>query len=154
MTDVAEEQAERAPSGREPITWIDVARKLSTLEPVSTEWDQRPKCLVRAQVDWTGIILEVQNNVNQETILKWLASVFPSRVENGANGASPYLRLDGPAYAEKLPIEIEVRTDIDGVALPFLGSIDSRISLDDSPYRPHSLSVPIVACHSVKGGTG
>lgn len=152
MTNVT--PANQASSGREPITWVDVARKLSTLEPVSREWSSRPKGVVRAQVDWTGITIEVREKIEAPSILNWLADVFPSRIEREADVSPPYLQLDGPSYADKLPIEIELRSEFEAVALPFLGSIDSRIELHDGRYHPHALAVPIVACHSVKGGTG
>lgn len=152
MTDASEGPTEQSSSGREPITWVDVARKLSTLEPTSAEWRTRPKCILRAQVDWSGLTIEVSEKIDTLTILNWLSDIFPSRVESGSDSTA-YLRLDGPPYADRLPIEVEVRVS-EAVSLPFLGSIDSRIELHGSSYAPHALAAPIVACHSVKGGTG
>lgn len=153
MSNASESDLTQAAS-QEPLTWVDVARRLATLEPVSPEWGHRPDGLLRAQVDWTGITLELRHAIDPAKVLEWLAAVFPSRVENAVDGAQAYLRIDGPHYADKLPIETEVRSDLEGVALPFLGSIESRVDLNDTSYRPHTLAVPIIACHSVKGGTG
>ena len=138
----------------DPITWVDVARRLSTIEPVSLEWRQRPVGLLRAQVDWTGIILELAKKSDEASVLEWLEKMFPLRVDASTDVSPRCIRLDGPSHAGKLPIEIEVRSEIEGIALPFLGSIDSRIDFKENLYGAHSLAVPIVACHSLKGGTG
>jgi cellulose biosynthesis protein BcsQ len=131
------------------LTWADIARSLSVLEPANELWRSRPAGLVRAQVDWTGVTLSVRSASDREPTIKWLDLVVPGRVENAS-----YLVLDGPEAASRLSIDFE---EVDTTEARFrsnLGIIEGDINFQygSAPYVARS--IPFVACHSVKGGTG
>jgi MinD-like ATPase involved in chromosome partitioning or flagellar assembly len=89
---------------------------------------------------------------DRSEVLNWLARLFPHRVEDGDE---PVLVLDGPADTSRLPIEFEMEDWPERRPRPNLGAVESDIdfidTIDDEPViRP----VPIIVCHSVKGGTG
>src|SRR3546814_7300371 len=44
-----------------PATWVDVARRLSSLEPAQALWRMRPSELEGARVDWTGLTLLIRS---------------------------------------------------------------------------------------------
>lgn len=137
-----------------PITWIDVARRLATLEPTSSAWMNKPAGLLRAQVDWTGALFELMGGKSdEEEVVAWLTELFPQRIMRGSDGTK-HIRLDGPPHAELLQIEFETRTEPASAGKIFLGSIEPAVDFMPLSARPSKGPVPLIACHSVKGGTG
>jgi len=137
-----------------PITWVDVARRLATIEPASQEWIGRPTCLLRAQVDWSGAIFEVRDaSRDRTTVIAWLRELFPRRLIESSD-STVYLQLEGPLHADRLPVEIETRLGPEPISKLFLGSIESAIDFSQQPLASARSLLPVIACHSVKGGTG
>ncbi|MBU1377846.1 MAG: AAA family ATPase [Alphaproteobacteria bacterium] len=134
-----------------PITWVDVARRLSALEPAQELWVSRPKTLASARVDWTGLTLVVGPRTSREDVVGWLERVFPSRIE-GAGGL--HIVLDGPPSAQKLLIEFEESDEDEAWVRPNLGSVEGEIDFRARSEPSKNRSMPFIACHSVKGGTG
>ena len=134
-----------------PATWVDVARRLSALEPVDRLWSARPVELEGARVDWTGLTLLVTSPEAKPRVLAWLGDVFPSRLDNASGDA---LILDGPAEASRLPVEFEEAEGEAKWIRSSLGNVEGEI--DFRPPLPKSVTrqLPFIACHSVKGGTG
>jgi cellulose biosynthesis protein BcsQ len=135
------------------ITWIDVARHLSSLDPAEDEWQRRPRQLRATRVDWRGLILTVTNVAkDRQAALDWLTSLYPDRIHGGEE---PYLVLDGPPHSSRLPIEFEKDGWLDRRLRPNLGAVESEIDfIETDPSGPFFRLLPVIACHSVKGGTG
>src|SRR3546814_18687661 len=77
-----------------PATWVDVARRLSSLEPAQALWMMRPSELEGARVDWTGLTLLISDLNARQSALAWHSRVFPSRLDHD----EPHvLILAGPA---------------------------------------------------------
>jgi cellulose biosynthesis protein BcsQ len=134
-----------------PATWVDIARRLSALDPADKLWKARPAELEGARVDWTGLTLLVSSMDATPSVLTWLGEVFPNRLDNASDVV---LILDGPAEAARLPVEFE---EFDGEAKwarPSLGSVEGEIDFRPPVPRPSARALPFIACHSVKGGTG
>ena len=133
-----------------PMTWVDVARSLGQIEPTSKVWSDRPSALIRANVDWYAATFEFDGEViPYDEFFDWLATVFPQRVERLEGSAK--ILLEGPE-AEDLPIELELRQTPIVQSVP-LGAIETSVH-----FRPEAFTseggLPIVVCHSVKGGSG
>jgi MinD-like ATPase involved in chromosome partitioning or flagellar assembly len=135
-----------------PITWVDIARTLAQLEPLSIEWTSRPASLIRANVDWLSAVFEFSGSaIPAAEFFAWLEQVFPQRVERTADGAN--FRLEGPSNAGRLPIEVELReTPTTLLHIP-LGAIESSVDFQAVASVPGS-GLPLIVCHSVKGGNG
>src|SRR3546814_1010497 len=88
-----------------PATWVDVARRLSSLEPAQALWMMRPSELAGARADWTGLTLLISDLNPRPSALSWLSSVFPRRLDIDETSV---LILDGPAEVSSLPVEFEV----------------------------------------------
>ncbi|GEP12546.1 KGGVGR-motif variant AAA ATPase [Methylobacterium gnaphalii] len=137
-----------------PLTWVDVARRLTTLEPANDLWRCRPEALKYARIDWAAAVFFVENLENNTAeVINWLRRVFPNCIPEKPIHEL-IMELDGPTPSHGLPIEFE---GIGAAPLPrgSLGSIEGDIdftgvSRGEIRVRP----VPIIACHSVKGGTG
>ncbi len=87
-----------------PITWLDVAKHLSQIEPSSGIWKERPQGLLRASVDWTAAVFEVADaEFSREQFFDWLGELFPNRVERSPESA--WFILDGPDHANRLDID-------------------------------------------------
>jgi hypothetical protein len=153
MSQVNQEESSISPSNGSPVTWVDVARRLSVLEPNETNWKARPPGMRGARVDWRGVTFVVMNvNRDRLEVLQWLAGLFPHRVENGDE---PTLVLDGPPHSSRLPIEFETEDWPDRRPRPNLGAVESDIDfIDPVDHEPVVRPLPTVVCHSVKGGTG
>jgi MinD-like ATPase involved in chromosome partitioning or flagellar assembly len=137
----------------DPITWVDVARRLTTIEPTASEWVDRPKGLLRAQVNWSGLILEVRTAQDSKSAIEWLGKIFPRRVAN--HGHLHYtLSIDGPPHADKLPIEIEINENFAAAGRIPLGTIEPIVDFRSPRLSNNSERLKVIACHSVKGGTG
>ena len=135
-----------------PITWIDVARTLSDIDPSSEEWKARPASLVSARVDWLGAAFEFAGSFNTADFFTWLEGLFPHRVEHGEIDGS--ILVDGPSNAGRLPVELRLTSSAElPMAQVPLGAVESQINFVSSAAS-RSLGLPIVACHSVKGGSG
>jgi MinD-like ATPase involved in chromosome partitioning or flagellar assembly len=135
--------------GQSLVTWIDVARRLSSLEPKEIEWRTRPSGLRAARVDWRGATFILLDLEERFAVLEWLSLLFPRRVEH-AN-----LILDGPEHSNRLPIEFEKEDWLERRPRLNLGAVESDIDfLDVAEHEPPVRPLPLIACHSVKGGTG
>ncbi|MBZ9958465.1 MULTISPECIES: KGGVGR-motif variant AAA ATPase [unclassified Mesorhizobium] len=137
-----------------PITWIDVARALSRLDPTSDSWLSKPKGLYRVHVDWAGANFGIDANPSTpEEVKTWLKDVVPGLLLSDHGNA---FRLDGPEGLEKLPIEYEIGEGPLATVRVSLGAIDGDVAFG-APSRNAATAprpVPVIACHSVKGGTG
>ena len=135
------------------VTWIDVARSLSVLEPNQEHWKARPSGLRAARVDWRGITFTVIDiEQDRPTVLAWLARLFPLRVEDGNE---PNLILDGPPHSNRLSIEFETEDWPERYPRANLGAVESDIEFVNVAKQEFLIRpLPIIACHSVKGGTG
>lgn len=134
-----------------PATWVDVARRLSALEPAQDLWKTRPAALEGARVDWTGLTLLVSNLNENPSVLSWLATVFPSRLDITED---PVLILDGPVEASRLPVEFEETDGESKWVRSSLGSVEGEIDFRPPAPTSSTRALPFIACHSVKGGTG
>jgi MinD-like ATPase involved in chromosome partitioning or flagellar assembly len=135
-----------------PITWVDIARTLGQLEPLSMEWRSRPPSLIRANISWLGATFEFSGEVVPfDDFFAWLGRLFPQRLERTTDGAS--FILEGPSNAGRLAIEVELRETPYITALLPLGSIESSIDFQ-SVGTALGTGLPLVACHSMKGGNG
>lgn len=132
------------------VTWVDVARRLSSLEPAHQLWRSRPGQLVAARADWTSLTLTLADLDALPRAIEWLHAVFPSRIARAGSA----ILLDGPEEFSLLPIDHEISDDYVGISRPRLGNIEGEISFLEEPYLPSRRSIPLIACHSVKGGTG
>ncbi|MCX5519772.1 hypothetical protein OSH10_15115 [Kaistia defluvii] len=133
-----------------PVTWMDVARALGQIEPTSDLWLGRPKELIRADIDWSAATFEFDGDAIPEAAFHdWLEKVFPQRIERSDAEAS--LILEGPK-AERLPIELELRQAPIAQLMP-IGAIESSVNFRPEPLVSNG-GLPIIACHSVKGGSG
>lgn len=132
------------------LTWVDIARRLGQIDPSSTEWQNRPPGLFRAEIDWSSATFEVDSEqADARAVVQWLEAVFPRRVVS--SGASRFFLLDGPVSL--LPIELTAFSG-GGMASLSLGSVISNINFKEVVETDRPVSVPLIACHSVKGGTG
>jgi MinD-like ATPase involved in chromosome partitioning or flagellar assembly len=127
-----------------PITWVDVARRLAAS---GIDVPKPPPEVVRTRASWFGLTVECSGPVSEDAIANWLESVFPRRISR-----SPLsLELDGPASQLHIDLEIVARR---ATHRPAFGIVDGVV---DYFYVPDVVSVrpvPVVACLSVKGGTG
>ena len=153
MSRVNDQKASAYSGDGSPITWIDVARRLSVLEPNEVDWKARPPGLRGARVDWRGATFVLVNiDRDRPEVLQWLARLFPRRVESGGE---PILVLDGPPHSSRLPIEFETEDWPERRPRANLGAVESHIDfIDVIDHEPVVRPVPIIVCHSVKGGTG
>lgn len=134
------------------LTWMDIARTLNQLEPTSPEWSGRPKGLVRGEVDWTSATFELTDlRADASGVVAWLTAVFPRRVIPTIGNT--YFLLDGPNGAHLLPIEF-VESAGEGLEVFNLGTVNSTIDFRETVKVERIASLPLIACHSVKGGTG
>jgi MinD-like ATPase involved in chromosome partitioning or flagellar assembly len=137
-----------------PITWVDVARALCALDPASNGWRTRPAGLNRIHVDWAGAVFEIEpGRSNPDNVKAWLKDVVPGLLLNEDGDA---FCLDGPKSLDRLPIEFEESVGPTAAVRVSLGAIDGDVAFgppakSDAPARR---PVPVIACHSVKGGTG
>src|SRR6266481_1503331 len=93
------------PGSMNPITWIDVARRLSVLEPTEKPWRDRPSGLRGARVDWRGATFTVQDpRSDRSAVIRWLSEIFPYRIEDGEQ---TQLILEGPSHSNRLLIDFE-----------------------------------------------
>lgn len=137
-----------------PMTWGDVARALGALDPISDEWKSRPNELVRIQIDWAGATFQIKSGVGAESRVKeWLKNIVPGLLTESGNDA---FILDGPVGLSRLPIEFDEVDATQTRFRPSLGAIEGDFSfLNPEPDQTRTKRpVPVVACHSVKGGTG
>ncbi|MBB1248218.1 ParA family protein [Rhizobium sp. G21] len=132
-----------------PITWVDVARRLSILEPTDPLWKSKPTDLLRVDVDWLSATFYVTDLNSKDAVLSWLAEIFPSRVNSGQ-----HLLLDGPGTSSRLAIDFEEIEQHSARPRISLGNIEGKVSFESGNFLNASRAVPLIACHSVKGGTG
>lgn len=142
-------------AGAPPLTWIDVARRLSTLEPADALWRERPPALRTARVDWCAAVFSVNEpERNTAVVLDWLRKVFPNCIHEKPE-VELAIELDGPSSSSRLPIEFEAAEDGTMPPRGSLGSIEGDIDFTGAAQLvSHARAVPLIACHSVKGGTG
>lgn len=135
------------PIDQTPMTWMDVARRFAEILP---DDQTRPSTLIRARVGWFGLILEAVEGHDQDEILAWLETLFPTRLRN----APLSLELEGPAHGNVLPIDI-VTEEAGSRFRQSFGIVDGIIEFSPAPPAViEARPVPVVAALSVKGGTG
>ena len=132
-----------------PITWVDVARRLSVLEPTDLLWQSKPTALLGVDVDWLSATFYVTDVSEESAVLTWLGELFPSRVKSGQ-----YLLLDGPGTSSQLAIEFEEVEERSPQTRISLGNIEGKVRFERAPLPNATRAIPLIACHSVKGGTG
>jgi cellulose biosynthesis protein BcsQ len=116
------------------------------------EWALRPATLMRANVDWLSAVFEFSgDSIPIGDFFAWLEQVFPQRVEHTADCYN--FILEGPNNAGRLPIEVELRDSASDTKQVPLGAIESLINFQ-SVEAVLETSLPLIACHSVKGGNG
>lgn len=127
-----------------PITWVDVARRLASS---GIDFPKPPSEVIRTRASWFGLTVECSGHVSEDAIASWLESVFPRRISR-----NPFaIELDGPA--SQLHIELETVTRR-VVHRPVFGIIDGIVDYSNVSEVITSRPLPVVACLSVKGGTG
>jgi MinD-like ATPase involved in chromosome partitioning or flagellar assembly len=108
-----------------------------------------------ARVDWSAATFSVSEPENNKSaVIAWLRDVFPHRIPDSEDGPSVIL-LDGPNSRDNIAIEFEAAED--GAMPPrgSLGTIESDIDFTGPSHLAiRARPVPLIACHSVKGGTG
>lgn len=134
-----------------PATWVDVARTLAQLDPSSDTWGRRPQSLVRARVDWLGLSFEFAGvEVPRAEVLAWLEQVFPQRIAE-QNGLTQII-LEAPVGSDRLSVELEPGAHV-GLSQTPLGTVEGVIEFQSASSTREAV-LPLVACHSVKGGNG
>ncbi len=127
-----------------PITWVDVARRLASFDASSKD---RPIEIVRARASWFGLTLECSSKPDENAVANWLDQVFPRRVTR-----SPLsLKLDGPTGSLSVDLEQALPNISPRLSL---GIIDGIVDFLPEKQAVSTRPIPIVACLSVKGGTG
>ncbi|WP_029007185.1 KGGVGR-motif variant AAA ATPase [Azospirillum halopraeferens] len=141
------------PESVSPITWVDIARRLSIIEPATADWLDRPAGLSGARIDWRGALFIVRNlERDREAVMTWLERLLPHRIDAGE---PPAIMLDGPAHSARLVIEFEVDDGPDRWPRVNLGAVESTLDFAERPEPPATnRPVPVLVCHSIKGGTG
>lgn len=127
-----------------PLTWIDVARRLAAATAVGCP---PPPRVLRAKATWYGVDVEVEDGTPVSVVQEWLEKLFPSRFKSQPDR----IELDGPMGNLEVSIEPMPRTVHKRVSFGIIdGVVDYVTGLPPQLERP----VPVVACLSVKGGTG
>lgn len=127
-----------------PLTWVDVARRLAA---ASIDGPTPPSGIVRARVSWYGLTVETMEGCDASMVLDWLDKIFTNRIKR----EPMQIELDGPAKA--LDILIECETSKAGGRLSF-GIVDGVVEYATTSVPQVSRPTAVVACMSVKGGTG
>lgn len=148
------------PDGGLLVTWIDVARRLLAIERTDPSWVEKPSGLTRIRVNWDEILLSVEDpDVDASKALLWLSkllfavTIVTEPDENGIREGA--ILLDAPKSRELLPVVFERAKSSYGASRTSLGSIEGLIELgNQSEIKKFNRPVPVLACHSVKGGTG
>ncbi|MGH7113492.1 MAG: KGGVGR-motif variant AAA ATPase [Stellaceae bacterium] len=153
MSEIDRQETLMSAASASPLTWVDVARRLSALEPNEMLWKTRPSGLRAARVDWRGATFTLTDvNRDRPEVLQWLSGLFPYRIESKDE---PTLLLDGPPYSSHLPLEFDEEDWPERWPRPNLGTVETEIDfLEVVDHEPVIRPVPIIVCHSVKGGTG
>lgn len=129
-----------------PMTWVDVARTLANVEADSSPL---PGEVLRARIGWSGVLFEVDGDLDSDALVAALESLFPLRVK-----LEPLrIELDGSEGQGDLLVEVE-RVAEGGAHRPPFGVIDGIIDFRKVTPLRERRSVPIAAALSVKGGTG
>lgn len=132
-----------------PVTWVDIARRLAVLEPADWAWRHRPPGLLGAQIDWGSATFLVRPGQSEGEVLIWLETLFPNRISAGRK-----FSLEGPAHSSELPIEFEVVDEESLRRSSNTTSVDGYIRFDSYLMPAPIREIPVIAFHSVKGGTG
>lgn len=127
-----------------PMTWMDVARSLAASEDNGIA---PPDGVVRARAAWYALVIEVDKETQETVVCQWLEELFPNRIKS-----SPLqIALEGPSHT--LQVEIEIVSSPSSGRLSF-GIVDGVVDFSKTQISPAPRPVPVVACLSVKGGTG
>jgi MinD-like ATPase involved in chromosome partitioning or flagellar assembly len=139
------------------LSWIDVARRLSTI-PMRHEGVAAPLAppagLIASDVFWTGLILTLESPAQIPVVQAWLQDVFGSWVHIDTSNNS-FIKLEGPSALGNLRVIYEFNGPDAKVPV-----FRPNASLEG--HRSYSVSFPerlddspsVVAFHSVKGGVG
>ncbi len=143
----------------QPITWVDVARRLSAITRLGLDDDPSfspPDDVLATEVFWSGLTVSLRSGSDCGPALKWLEYLFPSRVEWDEEAQEGCIKLEAPPELEKLAILFEC--DEAELTQPRMfrptAALEGRQTFDvtvpDRPLDP----LPVFAFHSVKGGVG
>lgn len=129
-----------------PVTWVDVARRLATIQQ---DANPVPSPIVRVRAAWSGIEIEAIREIDERSVAVWLDGIFPQRILTDPLR----FQLEGPLNT--LPIHIEIIDVLPSERISF-GVIDGVVEFGprDARIASQPRPVPVVACLSVKGGTG
>lgn len=127
-----------------PLTWVDVARRLAAGD---IDGPMPPVGVVRVRASWYGLTVETTGECDASVVLDWLGKLFPNRVKR----EPMQIELDGPSGA--LDVLIECGASRSGGRLSF-GIVDGVVEYAIPPVSLVPRPIAVVACISVKGGTG
>ncbi len=129
---------------------MDVSRRFSE---ASYQKESAPEEVIRVNVSWFGVVIEVSSLDANGKVISWLNCLFPSRIV-----VSPLsLQLEGPSQSQSLSIDFELaeKSRYQRQSLGVIdGSIDFHCSKTSAGEGQHRRECPVVAALSVKGGTG
>ncbi len=133
-------------SEQTPLTWLDIARRLASIEPGDSPF---PLEVVSARVGWFGLLLQAEAPVSEEIIAEALTKLFPSRVSRNPLK----IALEGGQVSADLEVGIEISATMPTTRQPF-GVVDGWIDFRRPSPKASKRAIPIAAALSVKGGTG
>ena len=141
-----------------PITWVDVARRLSVVTRRGLCDDLSfapPGSVLATEVFWSGLSMTVKSKQDCPLAVTWLNHLFPNRVHWESDTQEGYIRLDAPTPLDSLPIYFEIAEVIsDPPLFRPTAALEGRRTFDVTiPERPTNPK-PVFAFHSVKGGVG
>ena len=142
-----------------PITWVDVARRLSAVTRRGFDDDislAPPDGVLATEVFWSGLTVTLALASDRAAALCWLGRLFPSLIEWDADSEEGAVKLDAPPDLERLAIVFEVdeapvrKTDVFRPTAALEGRRSFDVAVPERPTDP----LPVFAFHSVKGGVG
>src|SRR3954454_917817 len=142
-----------------PITWVDVARRLSAVTKNGFDDDisfTPPDGVLATDTFWSGLTITLSLIGHRSAAIQWLTLLFPGRIEWNQEAEEGTLKLDAPQELDTLSIFFEVE-EADSRNTPVFrptAALEGRHSFNIVvPDRPVD-TLPIFAFHSVKGGVG
>jgi hypothetical protein len=142
-----------------PITWVDVARRLSVVTRRGFDDDiafAPPDGVLATEVFWSGLTVTLALASDRIDALHWLKRLFPSRIEWNEDAEEGVVKLEPPPDLERLAIVFEVdeatvrKTDVFRPTAALEGRRSFDVAVPERPTDP----LPVFAFHSMKGGVG
>jgi MinD-like ATPase involved in chromosome partitioning or flagellar assembly len=142
-----------------PITWVDVARRLSAVTRRGFDDDillAPPDGVLATEVFWSGLTVTLALGRARPDALRWLERLFPSRIEWDEDAEEGAVKLDAPPDLERLTLTFEVdeasvrKTEVFRPTAALEGRRSFDVAVPERPADP----LPVFAFHSVKGGVG